>query len=264
MSASALRRARWLATEYLPAALLFAGIIVFWELWVRVQDTPAYRLPAPSRIWDAFQRTRETLPDHTVTTVTESLLGLAFGAGIGVALAALIASIPLARRVLYPIFVVSQTIPMIVLAPLLVIWFGLGMEPKVIVVALISFFPVVVSTTEALLNADREMLGLIRSMGANRLQELRYVLIPSALPGLFAGLKIAAAYAVSGAVIAEWMGASSGLGLYITRSSSSFRTDQVFVAIVVIAVLSILLFGAVHLIARATTPWMFVKEGDNR
>jgi ABC-type nitrate/sulfonate/bicarbonate transport system permease component len=121
-----------------------------------------------------------------------------------------------------------------------------------------------VSTTDALLGADREMLGLIRSMGANRLQELRYVLIPSALPGFFAGLKIAAAYAVTGAVIAEWMGASSGLGLYITRSSSSFRTDQVFVAIVVIAILSMALFGAVHLLARVTTPWMYLREGESR
>jgi ABC-type nitrate/sulfonate/bicarbonate transport system permease component len=248
----------------LPATGLLAGLVVLWEVWVRVEDTPAYRLPGPTRIWDAFLRTRETLPDHTVTTVNEALIGLFAGAAIGVALAAIIASIPLARRVLYPLFVVSQTIPMIVLAPLLVIWFGLGMTPKIIVVALIGFFPVVVSTTDALLGADREMLGLIRSMGANRLQELRYVLIPSALPGFFAGLKIAAAYAVTGAVIAEWMGASSGLGLYITRSSSSFRTDQVFVAIVVIAILSMALFGAVHLLARVTTPWMYLREGESR
>ncbi len=255
--------ARRLVANYLPAMVLLAGLIGFWEAWVAIRDTPSYILPAPSAVWEAFMRTRETLPAHTLTTLDESLFGLAVGAVSGVALAALMASVALVRRVLYPLMIVSQTIPMIVLAPLLIIWFGLGMTPKVVVVMLVTFFPVLVSTTEAILGADRNLIALVRSMGASRIEMLRYVLLPSALPGFFAGLRIAAAYAVTGAVIAELMGAQSGLGLYITRSSASFRTDQVFVGIVVVALLSLALFAAVHIANRLATPWAFTGEGDH-
>jgi ABC-type nitrate/sulfonate/bicarbonate transport system permease component len=248
--------------DYLPPVLVLVGLVVAWEAWVFWRDTPAYRLPAPSAIWDAFWRTRETLPAHTRTTVNEALLGLAFGAAAAVVLAAAMASVGFLRRVLYPPMVVSQTIPMIVLAPLLTIWFGIGMTPKVVVVALVTFFPVLVGTTDALLRADRQMLALVRSMGANRLEMLRYVMFPSAIPGFFAGLKIAAAYAVTGAVIAELMGARSGLGLYINRSDSAFRTDQVFVGIVLVALLSLALFAATHLANRLVAPWLFIKEGN--
>ncbi|MEJ5222802.1 MAG: ABC transporter permease subunit, partial [Tepidiforma sp.] len=138
------------------------------------------------------------------------------------------------------LLVVSQTIPMVVLAPLLIVWFGFGMTPKVVVVALWGFFPVAVATADGLMHADREMVGLVRSMGANRLQVLRYIAVPAALPAFFSGLKIAAAYAVGGAVVGEWIGASSGLGLYITRAQTSFRVDRVFVAVVLIALLVVL------------------------
>ncbi len=252
-----------MAWRYAPATALLVALIAGWEAWVRVFDTKPYILPAPSRIWWTFLDVRGLLPGHIRTTMTEAVLGLVYGAGIGAALAALIASVPLARRVLYPILVVSQTIPMVVLAPLLIAWFGFGMTPKVVVVALIAFFPVVVSTADGLTGADPEMVGLVRSMGANRLQVMRYVLFPSALPAFFAGLKIAAAYAVVGAVIGEWVGASSGLGLFITRSQRSFRVDQIFVAVVVVALSSIALFAAVHLLARLASPWTYVHQEES-
>jgi len=250
------------AWEYLPALLLLAALVAGWEAWVRVFDTKPYILPAPSRVWSAFLDVRGVLPGHIRTTMTEAVLGLVYGAVVGVVLAVLIASLPLVRRVLYPLLVVSQTIPMVVLAPLLIAWFGFGMTPKIVVVALIAFFPIVVSTAEALAGADPEMVGLVRSMGAGRLQVMRYVLLPSALPAFFAGLKIAAAYAVVGAVIGEWVGASSGLGLFITRSQRSFRVDQIFVAVVVVALTSIALFGVVHVLARLVSPWMYVREEE--
>jgi ABC-type nitrate/sulfonate/bicarbonate transport system permease component len=249
--------------DYLPAALLLVGLIVAWEVAVRMMDIRPYLLPAPSRIWEAFERTQGVLPGHTWTTLQQALLGIGLGAAAGVVLAALISSIALVRRVLYPLLIVSQTIPMIVLAPLMTVWFGLGMTPKVVVVALITFFPVVVSTTDALLHADRELISLVRSMGANRLQQLQHVLIPSAIPAFFAGLKIASAYAIAGSVIAEWMGAQSGLGIFINRSSAAFRTDQIFVAIVIIAVLSMALFATVHILSRLAAPWMHVRQGGN-
>lgn len=246
--------------EYLPAAALFVLLVLGWEAWVRVFDTKPYILPAPSRIWTAFLEVRSTLPAHIRTTLSEALLGLAVSAVVGVALATAIAGIPLVRRVLYPILVVSQTIPMVVLAPLLIIWFGFGMTPKVVVVTLVGFFPIVVSTVDGLTGADREMVGLVRSMGANRLQVMRHVLIPSATPAFFAGLKIAAAYAVVGAIFGEWVGAKSGLGLYITRSKTAFRTDRVFVGIVIVALLSIALFLAVQALARLASPWMYASK----
>ena len=258
-----LRRGVSALWQYVPALLLLAGLVGLWELLVQLLDTRPWILPAPSRIWTAFMDTRGLLPAHTRTTGLEAVVGLAVAASVGVALAVAISSVSLVRRVLYPIVVVSQTIPMIVLAPLLVIWLGFGMTPKVVVVTLIGFFPIVVSTVDGLDGADREMVALVRSMGASKLDELRHVLIPSATPAFFAGLKIAAAYAVIGAVIGEWVGAKEGLGIFITHSQASFRTDQIFVAIVVIALLSIALFAAVHLLARLASPWKYVdQKGD--
>jgi len=251
------------SAEYLPAVLLLVALVGLWELLVHILHARPYMLPAPSRIWRAFLEVRGLLPGHIRTTMTEAIVGLCYAAAIGVLLAIVIAAVPLVRRVLYPLLVVSQTLPMVVLAPLLIVWFGFGMTPKIIVVALVGFFPIVVSTADGLAGADREMVGLVRSMGANRLQELRYVLIPSALPAFFAGLKIAATYAVLAAVIGEWVGASSGLGIFITRSQTAFRVDRVFVAVVVVALSSIALFAAVHLMARLASPWMYVHEQEN-
>ncbi|MDZ7726734.1 MAG: ABC transporter permease [Dehalococcoidia bacterium] len=242
--------------------MLLLSLIVAWEVIVRAMDVRPYIMPAPSRIWDAFLRTRGTLPDHTWTTLQEAIVGIVIGAAIGVVIASLLASVPLVRRVLYPPLIVSQVIPMIVLAPLLVIWFGLGMTPKVVVVALITVFPVVISTADALLSADQDLIALVRSMGANRLQVLWHVLIPSAIPAFFAGLKIAATYAIAGAVIAEWVGASQGLGIYINRSTAAFQTDQVFVAVVIIAALSMALFAVVQILSRLAAPWMYLREGN--
>ena len=262
MPARAGRALRRLLAAYLPALLLLVLIVGTWEAWVRAFHPKPYVLPAPSRIWDAFLQTRDVLPGHIRTTLAEALLGLAIAAAVGVALALAMATWPLVRRVLYPILVVSQTIPMVVLAPILIIWFGFGMTPKVIVVSLVGFFPIAVATVDGLTGADREMLGLIRSMGGGRGAELRYVRIPAALPSFFAGLKIAAAYAVLGAVIGEWVGASSGLGIYITRAQNSFRLDRVFVATVIVALVSIALFAVVQIAARLATPWMYIRQQE--
>ena len=248
------------AQEYAPAVILLALLLFGWEAWVRIFDTKPYILPAPSRIWTAFLEIRGTLPVHIRTTMTEALVGLVAAAAIGVALATLIVGVPLVRRVLYPLLIVSQTIPLVVLAPLLIIWFGFGLTPKIVVVALVGFFPIVVSTVDGLTSADRDMVGLVRSMGAKRGQLLRYVLIPAATPAFFAGLKIAAAYAVVAAIFGEWVGAQSGLGLFIARSRTAFRTDRVFVGIAITALLSIALFMAVQALARLASPWMYASE----
>ncbi|RJQ13256.1 MAG: ABC transporter permease [Dehalococcoidia bacterium] len=247
--------------DYAPAAALLLALLVVWEAAVRVLDVAPYLVPAPSRIARAFMEVRGTLPDHLRTTAAEAALGLAFSAALGAGCAALLAWTTPLRRAVYPLLVISQNVPLVVIAPLLVVWFGFGMLPKVLVVTLMGFFPIVVATTDGLLRADGDLVELARSYGASRWQVLREVLIPSAVPAFFAGLQISAAYAVLGAVIAEWVGASSGLGLFITRSQTAFRVDRVFVAVAVIAALSIASFAAVHLAARLAMPWQHVAHG---
>lgn len=229
---------------------------------MRVLEVPVYLVPAPTQIARAGYEVRSSLPGHLLTTLWEAVAGLVLAAFAGVALAAAMASVPLVRRVLYPLLVVSQNVPLVVIAPLIVLWFGFGVGPKVLVVMLVGFFPIAINTVEGLLGADAGMTELVRSMGGNRWAELRLVRFPSALPAFFSGLKISATYAVLGAVIGEWVGASSGLGLFITRAQTSFRTDRVFVAVVVIAAISIALFVLAEVLARLVVPWRYARQQE--
>ncbi|MBM4436191.1 MAG: ABC transporter permease [Actinobacteria bacterium] len=244
----------------LPAVGILAAIVVAWEMVSRLTGVPAWLLPAPSRIAQAFAEAGPLLGRHVTRTLIETGLGfgLAFVGGIAVAVA--IDQSSLVRRALYPLLVVSQTVPIFALAPLLAIWFGFGILPKVLIVALVCFFPIVVSTVDGLRSADREMLDLLRGMGASRAQVFRHVRLPAAIPALVAGTKIAVTYSVIGAVIAEWVGSSEGLGIFMLRSSSSFQTDRVFAVIAVIAVLSIGLFVTVSVLGRLVAPWTQTPE----
>ena len=258
------RRALWRLLDILPAFAVLAAGVGLWETWVRVRGTPGYVLPPPSQIWEAFTDDRGLVWHHLLMTVGEAALGLVAGTALGVAVAVLLTSSRLARRVLGPIVVASQTVPMIILAPLLVLWFGYGLTPKVVVVGLVTFFPVAISTTGGLTGAPPEQIELIKSMGATSRDVLRRVRVPYALPALFDGLRIAAAYTVAGAVIAEWTGASRGLGIYISRAQASFRVDRVFVAVVVVALLSTALFLLIGGVARLACPWYFRRRiGDS-
>ncbi len=248
----------------LPPLVLVVVLLAAWQGAVVLFAVPNYILPAPSGVWTAFVEVRGLLPTHIATTLKEACGGLALAVAVGVPVAAMVATFPSARRAVLPVLVVSQNIPMIVLAPLLVVWFGFGIAPKLLVVALIGFFPIAVSTTDGLLNADQELIDLIRAMGAGRARVLRTVLIPSALPPFFAGLKISATYAVLAAVIGEWVGASSGLGLFITRSQTAFRTDRVLVGVVVIALISVAMFVATELLARLAMPYRNASKEETR
>ena len=249
---SALRR---VTRDWVPPLLFLALLLESWELWVGIRHEASYVLPTPVGIAKAAFDARHVLGGHIATTVEETLVGLVAGIAAGVLLAVAISAVPFVRRAVWPVVVTSQTVPMIVLAPLLALGFGFGLAPKIVVVGLIVFFPVAVSTVAGLASADREQVDLVRSMGASRSQVLRLVLVPAALPDLFAGLKIAATYAVAGAVVGEWVGGSSGLMIFINRSQRSYRTDEVYAGVAVIAVLSMVLFGAVELLSRRAMPW---------
>jgi ABC-type nitrate/sulfonate/bicarbonate transport system permease component len=246
-----------------PPLLLIALIIAGWEVIVRWRAVPEYLLPSPSQIVAAAITAGPLLPGHLGTTVTEALLGIALGGTAGVALALSVALSEPLRRAVAPLLVVSQTIPLVVLAPLLVVWLGFGAAPKVVVVALIVVFPVAVSTAAGLGSADPELVELVRSMGGHRFTVLRTVSIPTAIPACFAGLRISVTYAVGGAVVGEWVGATSGLGVFIDQASRSYRVDDIFVATVLIAGLSFALYGAVGLVARWASPWLDTTESSS-
>lgn len=248
----------------LPPLLFLALLLLAWEGAVAIFEPERYLVPAPSRVARAFGELRGVLPAHIRTTTIEALAGLTLGAATGVAIALLLAASDLVRRLLYPLLVTSQTVPMVVLAPLLITWFGFGLAPKIVVVALVAFFPVAVSTASGLLDADRELIDLVRSMGARGATISRFVRFPSAIPHFLAGLKVAAAYSVAGAVVGEWVGAESGLGILITRSNASYRVDRVFAAIAVIAALSIALFALVHVAARLIAPWTYIENQQEK
>lgn len=245
--------------EVAPAFVVLSAAVAAWEVWVRWRDTPDYVLPPPSQIWKAFVDDRGLLGEHVVASLQAAVLGLVTGAALGIVLAIVISCSAFVRRVLYPIVIASQTIPMIIMAPLLVLWFGFGLTPKVVVVALVTFFPVAIATVGGLTSVDPELVDLARSMGASQLAVMRHVRVPHALPALFDGLRIAAAYTIAGAVIAEWTGASKGLGIYISRSQASFRVDQVFVAVGIVAQLSTALFLVIGALARLASPWRFTR-----
>ncbi len=238
-----------------PPALFVVALLALWELWAGRSTSRNPVLPAPSRIWRAFRHTAPLLPGHLRTTLTETGLGVLVGVSTGVLVAIVVSGWPLARRVLHPLLIASQTVPIQVLAPLLVLWAGFGLAPKIVVVALVVFFPVAVSTAAGLQSVDVELVELIRCFGGGRAVLLRMVMIPAALPGLFAGLRISLTYAVAGAVIGESIGATSGLGLYIARSQRAFRYDQVFVGVAVVTLLSMVLFSLVSVLSRVLCPW---------
>lgn len=249
------RVAKGLAHHVVPPILALVVLIGVWEVAVRTFGIAPYLLPSPTKVWHAFGELSSTVGDDIVTTMTEALLGLTLGAFAAVVIAVLLWSWSFARRAVLPLLVISQTVPMVVLAPLLVLWFGLGTMPKVIVVALTTFFPVVVSTVQGLLATDQDRIDLFRTMRASRRDITRHVLLPSAMPSFFAGLRIGASYAVAAAVIGEWVGATAGLGLLLTRAQRSFRIDRVFVAVGVITFFSVALYVFVDQLSRVLMPW---------
>jgi len=243
--------------EAFPAATLIIVMLALWELLARTLNIDAWLLPAPSDVWRAGVGSVAMLWPHIARTLGETLLGFtaALITGLGLGIASDFSG--LLRRAVYPLLVASQTVPTIAIAPLLVIWFGYGLLPKVIVVSLVCFFPIVVNTADGLRSTSPDLMALLRTMGASRRDLFLKVRLPSAMPMIFTGIKIGITYAVVGAIMGEWVGASKGLGIFMLRATNSFRTDWVFVSIFVSAVLSLGLFGLVNLTEHLLQPWRF-------
>lgn len=241
--------------KHYPAVLLITFTLVIWEFLVRLTQTPLWILPAPTKIMEALISEREILIKHSAITLYEAILGFLIAILFSILLAILIDFSSFMKRGIYPLLVASQTVPIIAIAPLLFIWFGFDLLPKVVVVALVAFFPIVINLIGGLDQTDQGLISLLQTMNATKWQIFSRVRFPSALPSFFSGLRIAGTYSVMGAVIGEWLGASKGLGIYMKNTSHSFLTDQVFAAIIVVVTISILIYILLLMLEQLLIPW---------
>lgn len=252
---------KWGSTGANLSSLAFLLLlIIVWELTGRAMHIPEYIVPAPSSILKVLLNNMPLLWLHTKTTFYAASMGLVIAVIFAIVLSAFMDKVKIIKKTIYPLLVISQTIPIIALAPIMIIWFGFGILPKVLVVVLVCFFPLAVNLIDGLENVDQELVELLQVMKAGPWRIFKSVQMPSVLPYFFSGLKIAATYSVMGAVIAEWLGASAGLGIYMTRAMHSFSTSSFFAAILIVVVLSMGLFKLTELLAWLFMPWNRVKE----
>ena len=257
------KRSESIRDKLLPAGAFCLILLIWWGLSASGL-IPDYMLPSPQKVVRAFIGDFPNLMRHALVSVEEDLAGLLTGTLLAFALAcAMDRFLNLARAVL-PLLAVSQTIPTIAIAPLLVLWMGFGVAPKIVLVVITTFFPVAVSLLDGFKSADADAVSLLRAMGATRRQIFRHVKFPAALPYFFSGLRISASYAVVGAVISEWLGGFEGLGVYMTRVRKAYAFDKMFAVIILVAVVSLLLMRLVTLIRRVSMPWLRVRAESGK
>ncbi|HEV2073063.1 MAG TPA: ABC transporter permease [Thermomicrobiales bacterium] len=250
-------------TRWVWPMLLLIALGLGWEIAVRLTETPRWMLPPPSAVFTSFYEDWSLLMQHTRVTLVEVLIGFVLALVAGIATGVAIDSSRIIERAVYPLLIASQTIPMVVLAPLFLIWFGYGLLPKVLITALVAYFPLAVNTVDGLRSGDREILALLRSMGASRWQRFRLAKVPAALPSIFSGARIAVAFCVIGAVFGELVGAKEGLGYLMERAASQFETARVFAAIFILAFMGVGLFVAVTLLEHLLLPWRrYITDGS--
>ena len=239
----------------LVPALTVVCILLAWQVIVDGGVVPRFMLPSPTDVIAALAEDWPLIWSHAATTLTEAALGLTIGVALGFVIAVLMDTFEAFFLAMQPLITISQTVPTVAIAPLLVLWLGYGIVPKVVLIVLTTFFPVAVSLVSGFRSVDADVVDLMRTMRASRLQLFWYAKLPAALDQLFSGLRISATYAIVSAVIAEWLGGMSGLGVYMTRVRKSFAYDRMFAAILVVSALSLALIAFVSLIERVSMPW---------
>ena len=238
-----------------PPVVLVAILLGAWELYARSSGVSRFVLPAPTQVLGALWEFRSEAIRHSIPTIIETLVGFGLSIVAATAVAIALDRVAWARRAIEPLLVGSQTIPIVAIAPLVVVWFGFGLLPKVLVVILVTFFPITIALLDGFATTTADATDLMRSFGASPGATFRKLRWPSGLPGFFTGVRISATYAVVAAVIGEYVGATEGLGIWMQLSQRSFRTDLVFAAIVLTAVLSVGLYGLIVVAERALMPW---------
>lgn len=231
-----------------------------------MEFVPAYMLPSPIDVVKAFADNFSIMMKQAAVTLQETLYGLLIGIAIAFVIASLMDRFTIINKALYPVLVVTQTIPTIAIAPLLVLWMGFGMAPKITLVVITTFFPIAIGLLNGFQSVDEDAINLMRSMGARRLQIFRIIKLPNATASFFSGLRISAAYAVVGAFVSEWLGGFEGLGVYMTRVKKAYAFDKMFAVIVFISAISLVLMGIVVLLEKISMPWVHKKEisGDKK
>lgn len=230
--------------------------VLIWYLLIWVFRLPPYVLPSPHMVAGMMRRDASVLADHLLMTGLEAVVGLGLGLALGIVVALVVHRFRSIRYVVVPHLILLQAVPLIAVAPVLIVWFGFGPMAKILVVAFVCFFPVAVNTLEGFQSVDPTYRELLDTFGASRWDRYRHLYIPASLPGILSGAKIAATYSVLGAVIGEWLGGSVGIGVYMTRAQRSFRNDRLFAAIVLVMLMSLALYKLVDIIGEAMTPWM--------
>lgn len=246
-----------------PAVALLA-VVAVWAAATGFDLVPSFMLPSPAAVAKAFFSDFSLLCQHARVTLTEAFLGLLLGVVLAFLLATLMDRFEILYKAIYPLLVITQTVPTIAVAPLLVLWQGFGMAPKITLVVLTTFFPIAVSLLDGYRCADPDAINLLRSMGAGRVKIFRYIKFPSALGSFFAGLKVSASYAVVGAVVAEWLGGFEGLGVYMTRVRKAYAFDRMFAVIIFTTLVSLLLMWGVAVLRKLVMPWERKEKGENQ
>ena len=245
----------------LPLTALVA-IVVVWEALVRIFNLPPLYLPSPSLIAEELWRWKGMLLVHTGVTLSEALLGFALGIAGGIPLALAITYSPLLQRTIYPLIVISQSIPKVAVAPLFLVWLGYGLETKVMIGFLVTFFPIVVNTSTGLASAEPELIDIIRSLGGNRIVQFRKIRLPHAMPFMFAGFKVSITLAVIGAIIGEFVASDQGLGYVILVASAQLNIGLVFACLAWLSLMGITLFAIIEWLERVIIPWNFLGEAQ--
>ena len=244
----------------IPSITAVAALLLLWQLVCSWGWIPPYMLPSPMKVLQAFAEELPLLWENALITLQEAFIGLLVGVSVGFLAAVAMDAFDILYKAFYPLLIITQTFPSVAIAPLLVLWFGYEMTPKIILIVISTFFPVTVGLLDGFRSADKDAIGLLRSMGATRLQIFRYIKFPSALPQLFSGLRIAAAYSVVGAVISEWLGGFGGLGVYMTRVKKAFAFDKMFAVIFLISAISLGLMALVEFAEKKCMPYRHLDK----
>ncbi|RUT29260.1 ABC transporter permease [Arsenicitalea aurantiaca] len=247
----------------LNTVISLLGALLVWEIAVRTIGTPEYILPAPSKVLADLWRNIHVLIPASYATLQPMVLGFLLAAALGVLLALLVVYSRAFEAIFYPLLVVLQIIPKIAVAPLFIIWVGYGLTSKVLLVFLLSFFPIVVNSIVAFKSIESDVYDLARSYRASRFKIFWRVELPSALPSLFAGFKVAAALSATAAVVAEFVASDSGLGYLLLNYNGNMNTSMTFAVILVLSVLGLLLYGVVELVERWAIPWHVSQRRDD-
>ncbi len=241
--------------KFLPSLLFSLLLIGLWEFAGRQEWLPKFIIPLPSEIVQALGSDLPNLMNHAKYTLLQAFLGLVIGTLLGIILAVFMDRLPWVKQTLYPLLIVLQTIPTIALAPVLLLWLGYDMLPKIVLIVIYAFFPVVINLLTGFSQVDRDALRLVRLMGATYWQELQHVKIPASLPYLFSALRLNVSYAFISSVVAEFLGGFKGLGVYMTQSKSVFAYDKMFAVILVITTISLMSMAGLRWLERLVLKW---------